>query len=542
MRKPKKSRVRRTACRSVRLAVWCLREGVFAVNSASLLRQAILTIVVPSLMLGLCATAIPAAVSGGALVMGLGGDPGSLSPCPMSSTDERAFVQLTYDDFIDYDAATLKRVNTGALQSWTASPDHMSFTLRLWPNMKFHDGSPATAEDVKWSIQQAQGADCPRTTSLLNRIGSVTVVDPLTVKVTLKQADSIFEDSLTWIWLIKNGTAVKDLAAKENGTGGFKMARWDHAQQIVLNRDPNYRIKGRPYLESVIIKVVPDDAVRLLQLNTGAIQMTEAFPFASVNDIKKNLNLQWLQVPAGQSLAVYVLELNDTKPPFNNKLVRQAVAWAIDRRKIQQALFGLFDPRPWSIPKGSPFFAGGQTDYSQRNIAKAKELLAQAGSPSPEFTLHYFSGFFDYPVVAQIVGQSMQEAGFKVNFAVGDLNQYIAQVLTAPYNYQAGISGLLPAPNVYDQINHIYDTDEGLAYQYDKVNPSFYQKLDAARSLGDPNAFKKAIQELQMITNDEQPIVVIGAQVRAAVASKKVHGYIPHAQARPYLINTWVEH
>ena len=115
-------------------------------------------------------------------------------------------------------------------------------------------------------------------------------------------------------------------------------------------------------------------------------------------------------------------------------------------------------------------------------------------------------------------------------------------MLTAPYNYQAGISGLLPAPNVYDQINHIYDTDEGLAYQYDKVNPSFYQKLDAARGLGDPNAFKKAIQELQMITNDEQPIVVIGAHVRAAVASKKVHGYIPHAQARPYLINTWVEH
>src|SRR5437773_5976908 len=219
------------------------------------MRQLILVVVVPGLMLGLNAAATPAAPTpGGTLTLGLSGEPGSLSPCPMSSTDERAFVQMTYDDLIDYDAATLKKVNTGALQAWTASPDHMTFTLRMWPNMKFHDGSPATAEDLKWSIEQAQGADCPRTTSLLNRIGSVAVADPQTVKVTLKQADSIFDDSLTWIWLIKKGTAVKDLAAKENGTGPFRLDRWDHAQQIVLKKDPNYRAKGRPYLDTVVIK------------------------------------------------------------------------------------------------------------------------------------------------------------------------------------------------------------------------------------------------------------------------------------------------
>jgi ABC-type transport system substrate-binding protein len=477
---------------------------------------------------------------GGTLTVGINADAATLNPFVFRFNIERNVLHMTHETLLNYNLQTFELVTTGALESVQASRDGLTYTLRLWANLKFHDGSPATAEDLKWSIEKAAQPTSGRTFALLTLMDRVDVVDSRTVRVTMKSPDNIFTDTLVDVWLAKKDTSDADLATKPNGTGPFKLVRWDRAQGFVFERNPDYHVQGKPYLDRLVFRIIPDDTTRQLQLFSGQIDFIDIFPVASVAQFKMNRDLQVYEVRGDKAVALVYFCLSDVNPPFNDKRVRQAASLAIDRNKIKTLLFGLHDARGTAIPRTSPFYATGVADYSRRNADAARRLLAESGNPNPEFELVYHTGFAE-DIIAQAVEQSLKDVGFRVNLRPLEIGQYVAQVLTQPFRFQGGLTWIVPKPNPYDQLNHPYGKLNGQALQYARVNQGFYDKLQAARSISNPDQFKTAIQDLQRTIAEDQPAIIVGGKVFLHASYRYVKGFVIHPQQRLFFTDVWLD-
>ncbi len=477
---------------------------------------------------------------GGTLTVGINADAATLNPFVFRFNIERNILHMTNETLLNYDLKTFELAYTGALESVQAAPNGLSYTLRLWANMKFHDGSPATGEDLKWSLEKAAQPTSGRTYALLTLMDRVEVVDPRTVRVILKSADNIFTDTMVDVWLAKKDTPDAELATKPNGTGPFKLIRWDRAQEIQFERNPDYHVRGKPYLDRLIFRIIPDDTVRMLQISNKQIDFIDIFPVASVAQFKMNRDLQVYEVRGDKAVALVYFCLSDVSPPFNDKRVRQAASLAIDRAKIKTLLFGLHDARGTSISKASPFFAQGVPDYSRRNVERARQLLAESGNPNPEFELIYHTGFAE-DIIAQAVEQSLKDVGFRVNLRPAEIGQYVAQVLTPPFRFQGGLTWIVPKPNPYDQINHPYGKLNGQALQYARVNQGFYDKLQAARTLANVDQFKAAIVDLQKMVAEDQPAIIVGGKVFNHASYNYVKDFNIHPQQRLFFTDVWLD-
>jgi ABC-type transport system substrate-binding protein len=447
---------------------------------------------------------------------------------------------MTNETLLNYDLQTFDLAYTGALEAVQAAPNGLSYTLRLWANVKFHDGSPVTADDLKWSLEKAAQPASGRTYALLTLMDRVEVVDPRTVRVIMKSPDNIFTDTLVDVWLAKKDTPDAELATKPNGTGPFKLVRWDRAQEIQFERNPDYHVRGKPYLDRLIFRIIPDDTVRILQLSNKQIDFIDIFPVASVAQFKMNRDLQVYEVRGDKAVALVYFCLSDVTAPFSDKRVRQAASLAIDRAKIKTLLFGLHDARGTAIPKTSAYYAQGVPDYSRRNVARARQLLAEAGTPSPEFELMYHIGFAE-DIIAQAVEQSLKDVGFRVSLRPVEIGQYVAQVLTPPFRFQGGLTWIVPKPNPYDQLNHPYGKLNGQALQYARVNQAFYDKLQAARTLASAEQFKAALIELQKMVAEDQPAIIVGGKVFNHAAYKYVRDFDIHPQQRLFFTDVWLD-
>lgn len=339
---------------------------------------------------------------GGTLTVSVDADAATLNPFVFRFNVERNVLTNIYETFANYDLKTFDLANTGALESWQVSTNGLTYTLRLWPDMKFQDGSAATAEDAKWSLEKAAQPTSARTAALLTLVDKVDVVDSRTIRVTMKSPDAIFTDTFVDVWLAKKGTPDSELATRPNGTGPFKLVRWDRAQEIVLERNPDYHFRGKPYLDRVAFRIIPDDTVRQLQLLNRQADFIGIFAVASVAQFKMNRELQVYEVRGDKAVALVYFALSNVTPPFNDRRIRQAASLAIDRSKIKTLLFGLHDARGTAIPKTSSYYAQGVADYSRRNTDRARQLLAEAGNTSPEFELMYHTGFAE-DIIAQAV-------------------------------------------------------------------------------------------------------------------------------------------
>ncbi len=477
---------------------------------------------------------------GGTLTVGLNADAATLNPFVFRFNVERNVLHATNETLLNYNLQTFALVNTGALESWQVSRDGLTYTLRLWPNMKFHDGSPATAEDLKWSLEKAAEPTSGRTFALMTLVDRVEVADARTVRVIMKSPDNIFSDTLVDVWLAKKGTSDADLATKPNGTGPFKLVRWDRAQGFQLERNPDYHVAGKPYLDRLNMRIIPDDTVRQLQFFNNQMDLIDVFPIASVAQFKTNRDVTVYEVRGDKAVALVYFCLSDVNPPFNDKRVRQAASLAIDRAKIKTLLFGLHDARGTAMPKTNPFFLAGVPDYGRRNADRARQLLAESGNPNPEFELVYHTGFAE-DIVAQAVEQSLKDVGFRVNLRPIEIGQYVAQVLTPPFKFQGGLTWIVPKPNPYDQLNHPYGKLNGQALQYAKVNPAFYDKLQAARGIANPDQFKAALQDLQRMIAEDQPAIIVGGKVFMHASYKYVKGFTIHPQQRLFFTDVWLD-
>ena len=383
-----------------------------------------------------------AAHAKGTLRFALDFDPDTLDPAVSFSYVERAVATAMCDTLIGLDAS-LNLVPELAT-SWEWSPDHLALTLHLRPGVQFQDGAPLDARAVRDNFERLRNAPYSIRKSELRTVVGEDVVDPLTVRIRLSVP------SAPLLALLANrpgemlsprilGLSGEAIAAHPVCAGPFAFVERVAQDHITLKRFPGYWNAGAVKLDGIDFRIITDSSVRLVNLQSGAIDIANRVAPTDVPAIQANRALRLVSSPSiGFQLISFNLAhgpASDT--PFGRDVrVRQAFAKAIDRDGINQAVFdGRFIPSNQTQAPGSPWYDPA-FPVPSRDLAGAKALLAAAGVPHPKLTLLVT----DAPVevqVGEVIQSMVAEAGFDLTLQKGESVTQTAAATAG--NYQASL-------------------------------------------------------------------------------------------------------
>ena len=286
---------------------------------------------------------------GGRLVFGIGNDLETLNPFVRTRAG-MSVMGLAYEALLDFNKDG-KQVPSLA-ESWKISADAKTYSFRLRSGVKFHDGREMTAEDVKWSIEYAMDPQNGATGFVpLKKVQAVTVKDKSTLEIALQKSDVTFLSEASSIRLFpvvakeSLPRATRTVLSAPPGTGPFILKEHKSARETILARHKDYWQKGIPYLDELILKPVLEDQVRLASLRAGDLDMIERTPYSFVSKLVKGEYRQ-LKTTVAKYDGFRRLIFNVAAPPFNNAKLRQAVHYALDKRKyIGGSFWGLGEPR-----------------------------------------------------------------------------------------------------------------------------------------------------------------------------------------------------
>ena len=360
-----------------------------------------------------------------------------------------------YDGLLEYNFDLSPRPCLA--ESWNVSPDGLTITFNIRKGVKFHDGHPMTSEDVRYSIMEvlikyhARGGK-------FKIIESIQTPDDHTVLIKLKSSSpalmmafSGYESPIIPKHLFA-GKDIKNhpLANKPIGTGPFKFVEWKRGQYMRFDRNPDYWSPGQPYFDRIVVQTIPDSATRSAVLEKGDFQLA-GFGAVPNNDAKRLGALPNLIVTTKgyeNFSPISELDFNTKAKPFNNKKVRQAVAFCIDRKFVIENIWFDFG-KIATGPINSNFEAAGlytskvkNYDVSNR-IEVANRLLDEAGYPrkSDGYRFEITHDITPYGSEWQSFGeytvQQLDKIGIKARLRVEDVATWLKRIYT---NYDFTLS------------------------------------------------------------------------------------------------------
>ncbi|HYF94601.1 MAG TPA: peptide-binding protein [Symbiobacteriaceae bacterium] len=311
------------------------------------------------------------------------GEPVNFNPILQSDVNSAWVAQRVFSGLVEINEKL--EVAPDLATGWTQSTDGLAWTFKLRTNVKFHDGKPMTAEDVAFTYNaiKDKGYTGPRSGDF-TALDRVEVVDPATVKFILKQSFAPFLSNLTYGILPKHLYDAKPVSEmKENpanrkpvGTGAWKFGEWVPGQYLTLVRNDDYYTEG-PYIPEMVLKFVQDGNVATAKLEAGEFDIG-AIPPTSVKRFMEKQSQVFNFYPY-QGTGFEYLAFNMTKPGLNEKAVRQAIAYAIDRQKIvSDILEGQAIVLNAPVPPASWAYAEKPLRYTL-DPAKSVKLLEDAG-------------------------------------------------------------------------------------------------------------------------------------------------------------------
>jgi peptide/nickel transport system substrate-binding protein len=266
-------------------------------------------------------------------------------------------------------------------ESWQISPDNLTWTFTLRQGVKFHDGQELTSADVKFTFDRLFEKSPGKSDFIA--VDKVEPAGKYAVKFVTKEPFSGLLAALGGFWgFIISEAGVKkhgDLNNAAMGTGPFMLEDWKVEQQLVLKRHPSYFKRDAPYLDGIVLRVIPDEANIVAALRTGQIQHAFIEDLKNFNLLKDEKNLTAYR---SSRLGYDYLNINASRGPLKDVRVRQAISWAVDRAQVLRVAasgFGrLTAPatapmKQWQIPEEQ------WMRYYKPDVEKAKKLMAEAG-------------------------------------------------------------------------------------------------------------------------------------------------------------------
>jgi len=393
---------------------------------------------------------------GGELVFAVGGTPPSYD-----GHRETTFAMLHpiaphYSTLLRFDPQNYPKIVGDLAESWTISKDALTYTFKIRRGIKFHDGSELTSRDVKATYDKIvfppEGVVSARQASY-DLVKKIEAPDPYTLVFQLKHLSASFLANLAspWNFIYKADILAKDPRWYEKnimGTGPFTFVEYVAGSHWVGKRNPNYFLKGRPYLDGYKAVIIRDTAPRVASVRSGqALVEFRGFNPAARDDIVKSAGSKVVVQESPWACNILV-SLNNEKKPFNDVRVRRALNLAIDRWGASQALSkisvmkyvgGLLRP-------GSPF-ATPEAELTKlpgfgKNVAaarkEARRLLKEAGVPEGfAFTLKNRNVKEPYEIAGVYVIDQWRQVGLNVNHVQQEEGPYFNDFRQG--NYDAGI-------------------------------------------------------------------------------------------------------
>lgn len=305
-------------------------------------------------------------------------DPKTLDPQKSIDTMSNKSITLIYDTLLDLDENLNLKPNLA--ESWERLDD-CNVVFHLKKGVKFHNGEELKAEDVKFTLERA--ASSPQTLYLFKPITKVTVIDDYTVQVT---TDKPFGALLNNLAAVQGGIVSKKAVLKYGddyvnhpvGTGQYKLKEWFPGNRIVFEGFKD-AYQGAPNFEELTYLTIPEVSNRMIALETGEVDVAFDIGIMDKETIENSNNLELVEV---ESPALLYLGFDQTNPIYQNKKLREAIAYAIDNQTFVDVVFrGSAVAGDSPLPKASPAYNGNVKKYNQ-DIEKAKKLLAEAGYPN----------------------------------------------------------------------------------------------------------------------------------------------------------------
>jgi len=321
-------------------------------------------------------------------------------------------------------------------ESWEISPDGLTYTFKLRQNVKWHDGEDFTSEDVVYSLGTFIAEVHPRSRPTFER-AEVSAPDAHTVILTLEEPYGPLIRSFDAIGApivpkhIYDGTDIRENPANRApiGTGPFKFGEWRSGEYIHLVRNDTYWQDGRPYLDEIYYRFIPDSASRALALETGQIQLAtqndiELVDVARLADMP---NLEMTTKGWEWGAPISWLEMNIRREPFDDVRFRKAVMFALDREFIRDSIFfGLASIPTGPIHSSSPFYTSDVPTYSY-DPEQAKALLDEMGLEPDANGVRAEIGLLGLPYgelwdrLSQYLRQALGEVGIEVRIETADV-------------------------------------------------------------------------------------------------------------------------
>lgn len=418
---------------------------------------------------------------GGRLVVGQPAEPPGLDP---TANTAAAIDRVVYANIFE----GLVKVNSngefvpGLAEKWDISPDGRVYTFTLRKDVVFHNGESFNARTAQWNLARAAAGNSTNPHPEFFRvIKEMDTPDKHTLVVTLKAVDALFLAHLAEgdaVMLPEKGH--ENAKTHPIGTGPFRFVKWRRGDLVVLTRNEKYWNPALPYLDQVTFKFISDPAAQLAALQAGDIDVIGYLPAPeSAILLEKDPRFKVL---SGTTTGEIIMSINNKVAPFDNKLVRRAMAYAIDRQAvIDLVMFGYGAPIGSHWSPSTPYYVD-LTDKYEYNPRKAKALLAQAGYSDGFDAVIKLPATYEYAKRAgEVIADMLGKVGIRLKIEIIEWGQWIERV----YKKKAYSLTI---------IGHVEAWDIGIY-----ADPEYYFNYDSAqfrnayaRALGAPNEILKA--------------------------------------------------
>ena len=389
------------------------------------------------------AQAAEAPRAGGTLTTIIQPEPVILTSALNSAAPTGFFSANVFDGLIEYDNDF--KLKPALAQRWDISKDSKTLTFHLRPNVKWHDGKPFTSADVKWTLENVWKKLHPRNQILFGKVTRVDTPDALTVVLHFSEPSLAVLSSLN-----SNGAQVLPKHLYEGtdilnnpynnkpvGTGPFVFKEWSKGNYIVLERNPDYWDKGKPYLDKIVFKVIPDASARAAALEKGEVQYAPFNP-VPLKDAQRLSQLPSLKLETRgyEWLSPWLfMDVNIDRPYFKDVRVRQALAHAIDLNTLNKVVwFGFGKPAVSPVVSTLGQFFNPSVPKYPYDPARAEALLDAAGLKRGadgnrlKIQIDYLPYGDDYKRSAEYIKQALKRVGVDVTVRTQDTPTYTRRV------------------------------------------------------------------------------------------------------------------
>ena len=468
------------------------------------------SLILPFFVVGGCQRSVPPQVP--SIVFARGADSQKLDPADVDDGESIKVLVNICEGLVRFKHGTTE-VEPCLATSWTVSPDGLAYTFHLREGVRFHDGTPLDAAAAAFTFQRQMDKSHPARpanatfaywSAMFSMITAVDVVDSMTVRLRLREPHAPLLASLC----IPAAQLISPKFVDQRhpvGTGPFRFVEWIPNERIVLEANGDYWA-GAPNIQRLIFKVVPNSSTRLIQLQTGEIQAMDGIDPNDLSVIRRDKDLKLITAPG---LNICYLAFNCQKPPLNDQTLRRAIAAAINKRDLIDAVYrgaAIIAENP--LP---PSVAGYNDTIPDTRPPEAEKSFTPPSHPTKLLVMTNPRPYLPNPIrAAEMIKADLKKVGVPIEIVPDEWGAHLSR--TSHGEYEMALLGWVGDTGDADNFLYVLlDKDTATLGSALNIcfwtNDAYHDLMLAARRELDADKRAALYRKAQEIVFEEAPMV-----------------------------------